>query len=764
MVRNSLQHMSIAVNKSLMKWLGILFGLLIGHDAMAQFQITITDAANSTPLAYAHIMYAGMDGQGGGMALTDDKGRASIPMLCDPVHARILLRITFVGYSFQTDTVNGCEDKYYALAKTNVHLNEVVITAQYAPNNPEKAVHRVRIIDAKKIEAMAATSLNDVLRNELNTRLTQDPLLGSSLSLQGIGGENIKIMIDGVPIIGRLNGSVDLSQVNLLDVERIEIVDGPLSVSYGSNALAGTINIITRQETKTNTSVTASSYNENIGTFNLATTASTHIKRHRISLGAGRNFFDGWSAHDDFLPTFASISADTSRFKSWKPRQQKFASAQYNYRLNKGLLTYRAQWFDEQITNRGLPLKPYLEAAFDDYFYTSRIDNAITLSARASSLHLNITGAYNYFQRIKNTYRKDLVTLNQVLTLNPGDQDTSRIHSWMSRGSASSSRDSSWFNFEAGYDLISEQAKGQRIENLTQQQTDVAVFASAEINPVRGLLLRPGARIAYNSAYQAPLIPALNLRYQFKNITLRAAVGKGFRSPSIKELYFYFVDVNHHITGNTQLTPETSFNTTASILYKSLVNRSIYQYELTVFRNNMKNLITLAQNTPASFTYINVGTYKTQGANAVVSLLWRLFKFSAGVGITGRLSSKSWTPDSEKFQYSPECKSSLVYEWQPAGFAASFFYKYQGQLNGFALGTGGEVVETYIGDYHTADFLLSKSVMKQKIKLGTGLKNIFNVTDISANTIGGVHQPDGTAVPVSTGRLLFVKLDLKIEK
>ncbi|MEL7342252.1 MAG: TonB-dependent receptor plug domain-containing protein, partial [Bacteroidota bacterium] len=125
-------------------------------------------------------------------------------------------------------------------------LEDVVITAQYQPQSLENAVQPIRVIGREKMDQMAAVSLGDVLSNELNIRLSQDIILGQSLSLQGLSGENVKIMIDGVPIIGRQGGSIDLTQINLLDIERIEVVEGPLSVNYGTNALAGTINLITK--------------------------------------------------------------------------------------------------------------------------------------------------------------------------------------------------------------------------------------------------------------------------------------------------------------------------------------------------------------------------------------------------------------------------------------------------------------------------------------------------------------------------------------
>jgi outer membrane receptor for ferrienterochelin and colicins len=117
-------------------------------------------------------------------------------------------------------------------------LETFVVTAQYEKTTKEKAVNKIRVISREKIDALAAVNLGDVLKNELNIRLSQDNILGSFMSLQGISGQNVKILIDGIPIIGRLSGNIDVSQINLNNIERIEIVEGPLSTIYGSDSLA----------------------------------------------------------------------------------------------------------------------------------------------------------------------------------------------------------------------------------------------------------------------------------------------------------------------------------------------------------------------------------------------------------------------------------------------------------------------------------------------------------------------------------------------
>ena len=244
--------------------------------------------------------------------LTDVTGQFNLPNWELPLY----VKISFIGYKVVYDTINTYQPKIYTLAPKNVSLNEFVVSGQYNENNPDKAVQKIKIIDSKKIEAMAAVNIEDVLSNALNIRITQDNVLGSGLTMQGLSGENIKIMLDGVPMIGRQNGNIDLSQINLNDVERIEIVEGPLSVSYGTNALAGTINIITKKVDDASTGVYAQAYTENIGNYNVDAGFHFNKKNHTVKLTGGRNFFDGWDPNDTFWDDTQPQLADTNRVKT----------------------------------------------------------------------------------------------------------------------------------------------------------------------------------------------------------------------------------------------------------------------------------------------------------------------------------------------------------------------------------------------------------------------------------------------------------------
>ncbi|MBW7892864.1 MAG: TonB-dependent receptor plug domain-containing protein, partial [Chitinophagaceae bacterium] len=139
-------------------------------------------------------------------------------------------------------------------------LSEVVVTGQYKPQSVKNSVYQVRVIPYEQIQKQGAAKLQDVLSNQLNIRFSQDPATGgSNINMLGLAGQNVKVLIDGVPVVGRQGTSneVNVNQIEVNSIERIEIIEGPMSVIYGADALAGVINIITRKPKNERLSVNA---------------------------------------------------------------------------------------------------------------------------------------------------------------------------------------------------------------------------------------------------------------------------------------------------------------------------------------------------------------------------------------------------------------------------------------------------------------------------------------------------------------------------
>jgi outer membrane receptor for ferrienterochelin and colicins len=131
------------------------------------------------------------------------------------------------------------------------NLDEVVVTGQPQGQTLRNSVYQVRVIDRARIEQRAATNVMGVLNNEIGFRFSNDMALGTTdIQLMGMSGRNVKILLDGVPMLDRGDTRESLNQIDINSIERIEIVEGPMSVNYGTDALAGVINIITKKETR----------------------------------------------------------------------------------------------------------------------------------------------------------------------------------------------------------------------------------------------------------------------------------------------------------------------------------------------------------------------------------------------------------------------------------------------------------------------------------------------------------------------------------
>jgi outer membrane receptor for ferrienterochelin and colicins len=683
--------------------------------------------------------------------LTDANGRARF----DAVPQKQHLCVRMTGYAMYADTLEaGCIRHEVKLVHTADSLGTVVVTAQWAATTASEAVQQTRVISRNEIDARGAQTLRDVLASELNMRQTEDAVLGSAVSMLGLSGENVKILIDGIPLIGRLNGNIDLTQINLQNIERIEIVEGPLSVSYGTNALAGAINLITKKQQASSIAAETEAFYQSSGQFNASLRLSGRCRRSILAVSGGRNFFDGWSSwqqpfYTDFVPV-----ADSTRTDEWKPRTQHFLSAYSCSYFKRTSLSFNADVFRETITVRGVPRAPYGETAFDDQFLTAR--NSLTATCRwqpAPQFVLTTTAAVSAFNRTKNTWLRNLTTLESALAGGNGMQDTSQFQLQLLRSVLVWQKDSSALRTETGIDLNRETAFGPRIENKFASLIDAAVFAAAEYRKTN-FTLRAGVRSAYNSVFNSPVTPSLQCKIKLgSQFTLRASWAQGFRAPSLKELHFYFVDVNHNIQGNPELKAETANSFMLTLNHSLLRKKMRLQSSLQLFHNSIQNLITLAQITATEYSYINVGKYKTSGITASVKWNYGNWNMGAGASCTGRYNQfYTENPVLPEYTWSPELNGTLQYIAEKPGIRLACWWKYNGRLPGYVLNNNGTVQLSEIDDWHSVDVLATKSFFNHTLRFTAGVRNLANVQTINATTgPAGAHSSQ-TGQSVATGR------------
>ena len=135
----------------------------------------------------------------------------------------LLMVVILVGSTIQAqDKSAGKELK----ADTAVNgLKEVVVTGEYQPQSLRNSVYRTRIINSERIRLRAATNIQQVLNTELGFRFSNDMTLGTSdVMLMGMSGRNVKILLDGVPMIDRTDTRESLNQIDINSIDRIEVI------------------------------------------------------------------------------------------------------------------------------------------------------------------------------------------------------------------------------------------------------------------------------------------------------------------------------------------------------------------------------------------------------------------------------------------------------------------------------------------------------------------------------------------------------------
>lgn len=656
----------------------------------------------------------------------------------------------------------------------NHALDEVVVTGQYEPQSIKNSVYRVRTITNEQIRLRASTTVENILNTQLGMRFSNDLTLGEAdIQLMGMSGQNVKVLIDGIPLIDRGATKQSLSQVDVNNIERIEVVEGPMSVIYGTDALAGVINIITKKRPAEHSFVASariqeesagSEYNafSNEGTHNGNLSLDWQQNGWQAKLSGSRNNFGGWQGNSQ------------GRVLDWNPKDQWLASGTLGYR-NQTLNTwYRLDYLDEDIYTPGA-LNPLNLRAVDKNYLSSRFTHMLQAEWGIND-RLSFSGAASYqdYQRTTRTMRHDFQAGTSELTTGAGEQDTATFASAVFRGTLQYRLSDEIF-LQPGIEINSNSGKGQRIEGMPTIM-DYALFASAELKPTDWLNIRPGLRFIKNSVYDAPpVIPSLNTKFRIsESVDIRAAYARGFRSPALRELYFTFFDANHSIRGNENLKAEysNSFNTYVS-WYGTDLGEWRVASTLGGFYNQFDNLITIgnAPDNPAVNTYINIDKFRTAGTTLENTVYWKNLEASLGVSYIGRHNRLSDTETNiPGMVWSPEVNSNIMYyipKWK-AGF--NVFYKFNGSRPGYEAveqpGGAIDIRRTSIAAYHNTDISLNKNITNFLTLIG-GVRNLFDVTRIESNSLvgdGSAHSGAVTSLPVGYGRSFFLGLNFQWTK
>lgn len=656
-------------------------------------------------------------------------------------------------------------------------LDEVVITATRTKRLLSSLPMPVQLISKIDIQQSNSLRLSDILNEQSGLITIPDFGGGEGIQLQGLDSQYTLIMIDGVPFIGRIAGTLDLNRITVGNIKQIEIVKGASSSLYGSEALGGVINIITENPKHGFTG------DVNYRTGSYATndiSASASSKKEKIGFTT-------------FINRFSSDGFDlveNDNFNTVEPF--------VNYTLN-SKITYHFSGTTNLV--------------FSGRYYTQNQDNIASSNLRGES-EIN-----EWNTRLKITHKhskKWLSHLELYATRYKADEYLNNVD-----GSVFSR---SFFNqffarpeFRSNLDIkenLLTLGFGTTHESLERSFFSTSpvfnspyIFVQYDINPSKKWNLIVGARYDNHSDYQSQFSPKFAFNYKIhQQVDIKGTVGYGFKAPDFRQLYFDFTNstVGYTVLGynavssalpvlesqgqittifipisefQVPLRPESSVSINLGTNYKM---SSKFLTSVNLFRNHINHLIdtrVIARKTNGQnvFSYYNVNKVYTQGLEFNSSWRpsdrWRIAfgyqllyakdrdverAFKAGE-VYARL-----TPSSPSFQLKKSHYFGLFNRSRHMANIKVFFdiptsntdmniritYRSKYGLLDSNANSYLDDFDTFVDAYMVTDFAVNQTLFKN-YQLGLGIDNAFNFTD--PQNISNI-----------AGRILYGKLNIQL--
>lgn len=673
----------------------------------------------------------------------------------------------------------------------NSSLDEVIVTGQINPTSIKKSVHNVIVINRKQIEQVAANNLADVLNFNLNLNIIPNAQTGrSTISFFGLDSEYFNILIDNIPMVSDngVGNNIDLTQINLDNIERIEIVEGAMGVEYGANAVSGVINIITKTSIDHDWRIQAYIQEETVSDEYTWFDQGRHIQSinvaHNINekwmakIGVNRNDFAGFLNQKQGENYYQN---DGLRGYEWLPKEQLTSNALLNYKGNNFRLVYKFEYFNERINFYDASVRANIDtenqtsnpSATDKIYTTNRFVNNLNIYGQLNSgANYNVALSYQQQQRDLNEFNYYILSRERS---NESDETYQSSKVLFSKGTLNNifKRDAS--NFQLGYEArymegFDTQASGSITQqDKTNTQTNVAVFGTSEFKLSQKMSLRPGIRYEYNTLFHSKFLGSLSARYLMANgFELRGNLGTSYRVPNFEELYYYFVDSNHDVQGNENLKPENGYSAFLNLKKRSWINNLSLINNLKISYLDVSDKIDLAvvNATPLQYQYINIDTYKLIGFTLENTLKMEDLSFNLGATVQGisRINN-SEANSNDKFLYNLQLNTSASYFVKPIETAFTLLLKYNGdQEQYYATGTDSVGNSTFslakTEAYSWVDASVKKSFLDRKIEATLGARNLFDVTNVnvSSSTTGGTHSTSNNSLLLGYGRSFYLKL------
>ncbi|NSL88717.1 TonB-dependent receptor [Chitinophaga sp. Mgbs1] len=639
-----------------------------------------------------------------------------------------------------------------------------------------KTAMPVTVITRKTLDMMGSRRLDEVLREQTGLAVVNDIKGGAravGLQMQGFSAAYTMIMIDGQPMIGRNTGDFDLSRITVSDIERIEIIKGASSALFGSEALAGVVNIVTRQHIKAPQALASFRYGS---LNNTDATLEGETPWHK---GKGTAYLSANFYHTDGF----TVNPYLTRGVTAPPYNSVTLQGRARYAVN---AVTSFSFAGRLAGRRSVMVNSYGK----DELHTSRDAMKEDDMNASVIMYNNLSGG----TRLKTQYYITRYASDQLTTL-PAAGVTYAKHTftqYLHRGEVQAAHD-----FRGGWSLTG--GTGGTMETMRHESyRDAAnmqgffAYTQADWKPHEQFNALAGIRYDHHNTYGGRLNPSAGIRYTPVSwLTLKTSVGTGFKTPDFRERYQIFTNsqqgytvlgaavlddalrqmqqagqiseirqVADRIGKNLQAEKSVSYNIGVSVSVPSNV-----RVEVNGFFHNVHHLINTIQvatktNYQQVFSYMNLDRVTMKGLEA--SIGWKpltglditagyqlLYALDEGVKDSIRAGVYPYktirnnnTGDSRKSvagdYFGLENRSRhmfnlrMFYEYAPWGVTASFRLNYRSRY-GFDDANGNRFIDrydTFVNSYCLLFASLEKKLYNRHLSIQLTADNVLGYTDM----------------------------------
>jgi outer membrane receptor for ferrienterochelin and colicins len=491
-----------------------------------------------------------------------------------------------------------------SIAPLPTMLDRVVTTVGQREMRAGESPASVLILSKAEIAAAGAVSANQLLRRMPGLQEIASPPAQTSIAIRGLDQSRVLVLVDGEPVAGAMTENRDIGRLSTLAAERIEVVKGPSSVEYGSEALGGVINLVTAAPTQSFTGELTARGGE-LGRRESSAAISNTIGPVGVRLSGG------WR-QSDRVTAINATGSTLDRVYDFRGDTRIRVSDRVQLRTDLNVTQQRQRW--------------PVGAGFNGFIDDRSTQGFVEAQVKAAGGMLR---ARAFGQRYAYQFREALGNLPVA-----GSADSLEQREELVRGLLAYSRGVGAHVLDAGLQFS---ARGivapKKIDGGRANDRVLEVFArdAWTLGPVQ---LTAGARTTSSSLWGDAVSPSVGAVWQASPTwRLRANVARGFRAPSFKELRYTFINgaAGYQITGNDSLRPESSWSTSVG---GTLAPAEGVALEVEGYRNALSNLIatrTTGTNNAGLliFQNVNVECARTEGIETSL----RITRASTEIGL-----------------------------------------------------------------------------------------------------------------------------------